>query len=77
MPGRPDRVDCLPDGSWSRPLPECVGVNCGRPPLVDFGLVEVEVGARIRYCRLENVQERINSPCMKLHLGGSIHDYDS
>ena len=22
---------------------ECVGVNCGRPPLVDFGVVEVEV----------------------------------
>lgn len=40
--GRRDHVLCLNSGAWSEPKPTCSRVNCGQPPLIDNGLVELE-----------------------------------
>ncbi|TRY75103.1 hypothetical protein TCAL_09357 [Tigriopus californicus] len=40
--GRRDHVLCLNSGAWSEPKPQCSRVNCGQPPLIDNGLVELE-----------------------------------
>lgn len=40
------QVTCLSDGTWSQPTPECIQIDCGRPPLIDNGLVELQVAER-------------------------------
>ncbi len=42
----PDAVICLISGGWSRLRPVCQPVDCGQPPLLDNGVVAVEVRVR-------------------------------
>lgn len=41
--GSTDHVTCKFNGGWSKLRPVCERVECGQPPLVDNGMVEVEV----------------------------------
>ena len=38
-----DHVTCMFNGGWSKQRPLCQRIECGQPPLVDNGMVEVEV----------------------------------